>query len=319
MKKPFSLPLGTKVKGKWHKECYTIVKELGYGANGVVYLAQCNSGEVALKICDNSYSVTSEVNVLKAFMNVKGTNLAPSLMDVDDWQTRERIVPFYTMEFIKGPNVRVFVDKKGFAWVPVLMLQLLANLDEMHREGWVFGDLKPDNLIVTGPPYKIRCIDVGGTTMKGRGIKEFTEFFDRGYWGMGSRKADERYDLFAIGMIMINLAYGKQIEKKAGGIHQLNQIVEQNNELIPYKHIVQYALRGKYQSANDMRKDIIELMSNKVSSHSRNKGKGQKHVKSSPSRYKKRKQSKWAHRLETLLVVLILGFLYFLYIYGEIL
>ena len=83
------------------------------------------------------------------------------------------------------------------------------DLDKLHENGWVFGDLKPENLIVTGPPPKIRCIDVGGTTIQGRAIKEFTEFYDRGYWGLGSRKAEPTYDLFAVAMIMINTAYPK--------------------------------------------------------------------------------------------------------------
>lgn len=58
----------------------------------------------------------------------------------------------------------------------MLISQLLSSLSAIHREGWVFGDLKPENLIVTGPPPQIRCIDVGGTTKEGRAIKEYTEF-----------------------------------------------------------------------------------------------------------------------------------------------
>ena len=82
----------------------------------------------------------------------------------------------------------------------------------------MFGDLKPENLIVTGPPPSIRCIDVGGTTLQGRAIKEFTEFYDSGYWGLGTRKAEPGYDLFAVAMIMINTAYPKRFNKKDRGI-----------------------------------------------------------------------------------------------------
>ena len=39
----------------------------------------------------------------------------------------------------------------------------------------------------------------------GSSIKEFTEFYDRGYWGLGSRKAEPSYDLFAVAMIMIQM------------------------------------------------------------------------------------------------------------------
>ena len=64
---------------------YIIIKELGYGANGVVYLAQWHNQHVALKISDNGTSITSEVNVLKSFAKVQGSVLGPSLLDVDDW------------------------------------------------------------------------------------------------------------------------------------------------------------------------------------------------------------------------------------------
>lgn len=81
------------------------------------------------------------------------------------------------MEYVRGPLLLDFVKQKGDEWIVVLMVQLLSNLAHLHQEGWIFGDLKPDNLIVSGPPATIRCIDVGGTTKAGRAIKEYTEFF----------------------------------------------------------------------------------------------------------------------------------------------
>ena len=122
----------------------------------------------------------------------------------------------------------------------------LNDLDKLHENGWVFGDLKPENLIVTGPPPRIRCIDVGGTTMQGRAIKEFTEFYDRGYWGLGSRKAEPSYDLFAVAMIMINTAYPKRFKKTTGGISQLREAIRQKPELLPLEKVIVKALQGHY-------------------------------------------------------------------------
>ena len=93
---------------------------------------------------------------------------------------QEEDVHYIVMEYIEGPLLLRYVNEKGEEWTPVLISQLLSSLSAIHREGWVFGDLKPENLIVTGPPPQIRCIDVGGTTKEGRAIKEYTEFFDRG-------------------------------------------------------------------------------------------------------------------------------------------
>jgi serine/threonine-protein kinase len=218
---------GTLIEGKWHKHRYTIMKELGYGANGRVYLALRNNQYAALKMSSNVASITSEVNVLKSFAKVQASALGPSLLDVDDWVTKSGNIPFYVMEYIQGPDLLSFIEQKGHAWLPVLMLQLLTDLEKLHRSGWVFGDLKPENLIVTGPPVQVRCIDVGGTTLKGRAIKEFTEFYDRGYWGLGSRKSDTEYDLFAVAMIMINTAYPTRFTKNGGGLSQLTLMVKQ--------------------------------------------------------------------------------------------
>src|SRR5690606_32927785 len=112
----------------------------------------------------------------------------------------------------------------------------------LHKQGWVFGDLKPDNLIITGPPIRIRCIDVGGTTAIGRAIKEYTEFYDRGYWGLGTRRAEPSYDLFAIAMIMINSCYPQRFPKREGGIRQLTRAIDASHELTKYKTVLIKAL-----------------------------------------------------------------------------
>lgn len=66
---------GTVVEGKWHHNKYRIVKPLGQGATGIVYLAEGRSGLAALKVSGNSMSITSEVNVLKHFSKVRGVPL----------------------------------------------------------------------------------------------------------------------------------------------------------------------------------------------------------------------------------------------------
>src|SRR4051812_18946511 len=253
---------GTVITGKWHAREYTIIRELGFGANGVVYLAKHKDTQVALKMSDNGMSITSEVNVLKSFAKVQGHSLGPCLLDVDDWHWNNSRISFYVMEYIQGPDFLSFLQTKGPSWTSVLFLQLLNDLEQIHQNGWVFGDLKPENLIVTGPPPKIRCIDVGGTTIKGRAIKEFTEFYDRGYWGLGSRKAEPSYDLFAAAMIMINTSYPNRFSKKTGGISQLREAIRQKPELLPFERVLVRSLQGGYQSAKQMRTDLLALVTN---------------------------------------------------------
>ncbi|MEH7418117.1 protein kinase family protein [Neobacillus drentensis] len=322
---------GTIIRGKWHVQEYTIIKELGFGANGVVYLAKHKDTQVALKMSDNGMSITSEVNVLKSFAKVQGHSLGPCLLDVDDWQWNNSKISFYVMEYIQGPDFLSFLQAKGPSWTSVLFLQLLNDLEQLHRNGWVFGDLKPENLIVTGPPPKIRCIDVGGTTIKGRAIKEFTEFYDRGYWGLGSRKAEPSYDLFAVAMIMINTAYPKRFTKTTGGLQQLKDAIRQKKELIKLEPVILKAIQGQYSQANQMREDLLNSMVEKKNAAAPAKPRvkkqdpahgnqaGMKNTQSVPlsrqSYRRKKKKSGWK---EFLFIAIVLGVLYAWYTFNNL-
>ena len=321
--------IGTVISGKWHKNVYKIIKSLGSGATGVVYLAHSSRGLVALKISENSMSITSEVNVLKHFSKVQGSALGPSLLDVDDWVKpgTSHPVPFYVMEYVNGEGFITFIEKRGQEWIGILSLQLLADLERLHQAGWVFGDLKPDNLLVIGPPPKVRWLDVGGTTVQGRAIKEFTEFYDRGYWGLGSRKAEPSYDLFAVAMIMINACYPKRFSKSSNGRNQLKQTIARSKYLQKYERVLLNALDGKYQKAVDMRGDLVSAMSytNEKPLQQQQNSRNVQHKNRSnivKSRTKQKAQPKKKSKggvLETVLIFLFVILAYTLYVYGQIL
>lgn len=312
---------GTLVEGKWHKKRYTLIKELGYGANGVVYLAQRNRQPVAVKMSNSSASITSEVNVLKSFAKVQASALGPSLLDVDDWVTKTGTVPFYVMEYIQGPDLLNFLEQKGQAWLPVLFLQLLSDLEKLHQSGWVFGDLKPENLLVTGPPVQVRCIDVGGTTLQGRAIKEFTEFYDRGYWGIGSRKADPGYDLFAVAMIMINTVYPQRFRKDKGGMEQLAAMVKQKKSLKQYEGVILHALQGHYQSAAEMRRDLLAAVNQEKQSTQQSAVRQAQASKAFSAACTSRSQRRAGRKrgfMETVIIFLIVLSFYVIYLFGQL-
>lgn len=305
---------GTVIIGKWNKNKYKIIRELGEGATGTVYLVESHNRYAALKMSRDSMAITSEVNVLKVFTKVQDSLLGPSLIEMDDWEINKESLPFYVMEYVKGKELLAFMSTKDFSWSGVLILQLLNDLHQMHEAGWIFGDLKPENLIVTDPPYKIRCIDVGGTTMRGRALKEYTKFFDRGYWGLGTRKAEPSYDLFAVAMIMINICYPKRFPKKEGGLVQLRKIIQQTIKLKPFENILIHALTGKYATASEMRIDLLQLLT-KLDKHPSPMIQ-QGHPKSRVLLKKKKKES---HFFETIVITTIISFIYVIYIVGQLL
>ncbi|KRT94479.1 protein kinase domain-containing protein [Bacillus glycinifermentans] len=329
-----NLKPGSTIVGKWNNHSYKIIRQLGKGANGVVYLADSKGGRVALKVSDDSLSITSEVNVLKSFSKAQARAMGPSFFDVDDMHVSGggKKLSFYVMEYIEGPLLLRYIAEKGEEWIPVLISQLLSNLSIIHREGWVFGDLKPENLIVTGSPARIRCIDVGGTTKKGRAIKEYTEFFDRGYWVCGTRKAEPSYDLFSVAMIMINCAVKKEFKKTGNPMSQLLSVIDSHPFLKTYKTVLVSAFKGAYKTADDMKKGLLEAGRPDGSERLRSSRTGYASSVSAPpnsaaqrrpavsrqqmrsGRKLKRKRRKSGGIFETLLIVVSVLAFYFAYI-----
>ena len=271
------------IKGKWNGRSYEIQKELGRGANGIVYLAVYQNQAYALKVGQDTFSMTSEVNVLKQFGQAQGGILGPSIYDVDDWEVGSESRPFYVMNVIEGNAIPQFIQSRGREWVPVLILQLLGFLQELHKAGWIFGDLKPDNLKVSGTPPKLAWFDAGGMTKTGRSIKEYTELFDRGYWGLGNRKAEPSYDLFSVAMIFLHLHLGKLPQPAQDTRQQLQQLIFTDSSLFPYQSVIWKAIDGKYRTAREMKEELV---------HAWHYQKGGKLTQSEPSGYRRTKKKK---------------------------
>ncbi|WP_066185599.1 MULTISPECIES: protein kinase domain-containing protein [Gracilibacillus] len=258
-KKPdISLRRGMLVKGKWHGRSYQVIRKLGSGAIGTVYLCQYKNSYVALKISKQSASITSEVNVLKSLQVVQGHHLGPSLMDVDDYITANgHRYSFYIMEYVSGDTLPHFVRQQGKQWLLTLLISFSKDLEGLHQQGYVFGDLKLENLIVARRPVRLRWVDVGGTTLKGRAIKEYTEFYDRAYWGCGSRKADPGYDVFALAMVILRIYYPNGFSRGADPQKTLRKKIDQAVDIEPLQHVLKQMVQQTIVDAGQVHTALL--------------------------------------------------------------
>lgn len=260
MKKGFGIKLRpyTKIVGRWNKNEYMIVRELGTGMVGSVYLCDANGRQVALKISKQPLSMTKEVNVLQSLNKAQDKRLGPYLFDVDDWQiSKHESYSFYVMEYINGESFTTFMRRQGPEWLGVMLVQLLDQLDKLHKAGWVFGDLKVENLIVEQASKQVRFIDVGGTTKIGRSIKEYSEFYDRGYWELGSRRAEQSYDLFAVVMVFLTIYYPNHFAKHSNSLQLIDHKIRKINDLRQFQRPFKKAIRNQYTTAAQMKKEVM--------------------------------------------------------------
>src|SRR5690625_7006555 len=99
---------------------------------GKLYLFLSNDNTVALKISEQSMSMTTEVNVLKSLNKVQDKLLGPYLFDVDDWESHDgNTYSFYVMEYIKGEPINDYIFKNGPEWVGVLVIQCFVQLEKL--------------------------------------------------------------------------------------------------------------------------------------------------------------------------------------------
>src|SRR5690625_2462872 len=266
------LPHGATIYGKWNKRRYQIVRRIGSGAIGTVFLCRENGKDVAVKMSRHALSLTTEVNVLKSLQQVQDTSLGPFLFDADDWVAPDGTTySFYAMEYIDGVSIERFVRVNGANWIGVFLMQMLEQLELFHDAGWVFGDLKNENIIIGGKQPTARFIDVGGTTKIGRSIKEYSDFYDRAYWGLGSREAEPSYDLFALAMIMLAIYYPEKFKRTNATKNVLLTKLYAINELKLYRPCLQKALTGKYRTAKEMKRDLMQTILQLQNSKRKNK------------------------------------------------
>ncbi|NWL90216.1 serine/threonine protein kinase [Paenibacillus sp. 79R4] len=262
----WTLPPGTIVTGRWKGERYLIQRLLGQGANGVVYLVkQVKSSRLyALKMGFDTIDLQSEINVLKALQRRKrkisstGKRDLSYLVEVDDYSLEGKEIPFYVMRYVKGEPLRVFLAQQGNRWLNVAGYSLLQQLEGLHGLGFTFGDLKPENVLVS--PYgEVELIDYGGVSENGRSVRQFTEWYDRGYWGAGGRTAEPSYDLFSLAVVCIHLLAEAPLKEVATGLPQtrskgdLLAIVRGEASLQPYRKWLERALEGKFRSTAEAR------------------------------------------------------------------
>lgn len=250
--------------GKWNRKSYHVLRELGRGANGAVYLVSEGGVQRAVKVGVEGIDILMEVNVLKSIQQGRDSQVGPLLCDVDDLVLNGKSCTFYAMEYLHGEQLDQYIKRAGSEWVVVMMVQLLARLDALHKHGYIFGDLKPENVMVTQSDKQVRLIDFGGVTKLGNAVRQFTEEYDRAFWHAGDRRAEVGYDLFSTAVMMVRLMVGAETWKNSLGDPRhtvlLCDIIRKSDSLYPYREPLLKAFHGRFASAGEMKAELLAIL-----------------------------------------------------------
>ena len=134
---------------------YKIIREIGAGGMGAVFLAERNDGEfsqrVAIKIIRQAIADRELVNRFKRERQILANLHHPNIARLLDGGVSNDGLPFLAMEFVEGEAITKFAERENLNLEErlKLFLKVCAAVAYAHRNLVVHRDLKPDNILVT--------------------------------------------------------------------------------------------------------------------------------------------------------------------------
>lgn len=136
---------------------YPIIRELGRGSSGIVYLAQdpFNQREVALKLAspENITDPAEAKRFRKLFLNeatLAGKLNHPNIVAVFDAVVDEDC-SYIVMEYVKGETLKKYCSAESLlpiGKVVAIIYKCCMALDFAHKHGVIHRDIKPANILL---------------------------------------------------------------------------------------------------------------------------------------------------------------------------
>ncbi|VVB81056.1 Serine/threonine-protein kinase PknD [uncultured archaeon] len=200
---------------------YTIIKELGQGGMGTVYLAKDNefNREVAIKRIRSDIPENEKSAYIKKFRNeieVTGSLEFENIVRAYNVDKDERGNPFLVMECVRGETLEDKIEKlhakgskAGIRKMMESFSQVCDAVSKIHKKGHIHRDLKPGNIMITRTIAKVMDF--------GLAKKLEDDFQDEGIVGtppyMSPEQADSKQasfqdDVWSLGAILYEILTG---------------------------------------------------------------------------------------------------------------
>jgi hypothetical protein len=199
---------------------YRVVKQLGAGGMGAVYMALDTrlNRRLALKVMLPTFAANSAakerfLREAKAVAQISHDNV------VTVYEADERNgVPYIAMQFLQGMPLDEYLKNKGtppLAHAVRVTREAALGLAAAHAVGLVHRDVKPGNLWLEAPNGRVKVLDFGlakpvgtGADLTGTGMVVGTPAYMSPEQARGL-KIDHRTDIFSLGVVLYRLLTGR--------------------------------------------------------------------------------------------------------------
>ncbi len=154
----------------WRIGAYRVLRELGHGGMGVVYLAARADDQyrkrVAIKVIPAGATSQETVRHFRRERQILASLEHPNIARLLDGGTTTDGAPYIVMEFVEGESIDRFCERHDLSLAERLRMFLVVcgAVSHAHRNLVVHRDLKPRNILVTqdGEP---KLLDFGIATV----------------------------------------------------------------------------------------------------------------------------------------------------------
>jgi serine/threonine-protein kinase len=257
---------------------YQVLAELGRGGMGIVYQAYDKQlkEQVAIKLLSPLLSTDHEaLERLIREVSLARRVTHPNVIRIHDLSEVNGL-HYVSMEYFGGTNLKEHLKRSG----PLSLLsayQILAQvcdgLQAAHSQGVIHRDLKAQNIMI-GPSGKIKIIDFGlarsvhleGMTATGliMGTPEYMAPEQ-----VAGKHADERADIYALGVILFEMLTGRvpfkgesaiavgfqQLKDPPPSPRSINPQIPEEVERILLKALEKNPIQ-RYRNVDELRKDF---------------------------------------------------------------
>ena len=262
---------------------YKIIKQIGSGGMGNVYLANRIDGQfdktVAIKVLTKGFN---NQNIKDRFLREKQILAQlrhPNVVPLLDAGVTDDGIPWFVLEFIDGPPIDQFCSNKHLKLKSIvnLMIKICDSIQFAHTQGIIHRDIKPANILIEDVDGKQNPVLLDFGIAHQKDDQDLTNHGNQmgtpGYMSpeqiKGIDAIDKRSDVFSLGVVMYQLFSGVKPFKGDSSLetHQstIHNVPEKLSKIIPsfpkdLQTIVDTCLNKKrvnrYQSALNLKQDL---------------------------------------------------------------
>jgi serine/threonine-protein kinase len=210
---------------------YELLREIGRGGMGVVYLARRADGEyqrqVALKLARAPVFDAALRGRFLAERDILAALAHPNIAPLFDGGVTEDGLPYFTMEYVDGLPIDAYCDAHRLDVRDRigLVLCICSAIAAAHRALVVHCDLKPSNVLVTAGG-DVKLLDFGIAKLLSPGARYGTDeaadarVMTPAYASpeqVKGKQVSTATDVHALGLLLYELLCGRRAHRLAGG------------------------------------------------------------------------------------------------------